>query len=364
MRILHVLTLVSDTGEYGGPVKVAREICNGLSYRGHQSEIIAGYKVSQSLNLGNYHETRVRCRAFTRTYYLSSLFSFEIVAKLFKKIKENDFVHIHFGRDLISITAAILCMVLQVPFALQTHGMICRTSSKIKILFDKIIVKTILKKAKNILVLNRQESEEFSSYNLGEKVLIIPNGIGRSLISPMKNKNNHLKIIFCARLDKNKGVQLFIDIANSRIGKNEYFEIYGPDFGELKFIEEQLTKTGCNKNLSYCGVKKSKDILQLLHESDLLILPSKVEFYPMIVLEALSVGTPVLVSPSCGIAKELSSINKNFVAESYSIDSFLVSYQELLENKGISRENLVIQSDLLFGIDKVIDQLLTVYQTH
>ena len=42
MRILHVLTLNSRNGEYGGPVRVARELCRELNNLGHVTHIFSG----------------------------------------------------------------------------------------------------------------------------------------------------------------------------------------------------------------------------------------------------------------------------------------------------------------------------------
>jgi hypothetical protein len=42
LRVLHVLTLNTKNGDYGGPVRVARELCRELSARRYDTEIFSG----------------------------------------------------------------------------------------------------------------------------------------------------------------------------------------------------------------------------------------------------------------------------------------------------------------------------------
>ena len=44
MRILHVVTLVDDKSSYGGPLTVAVNQCQELRRRGHDAQILAGWR--------------------------------------------------------------------------------------------------------------------------------------------------------------------------------------------------------------------------------------------------------------------------------------------------------------------------------
>ena len=48
MRILHVVTLVSPDGEYGGPVRVATNLSKALRDLGHDVTIAAGTRGFES----------------------------------------------------------------------------------------------------------------------------------------------------------------------------------------------------------------------------------------------------------------------------------------------------------------------------
>ena len=83
----------------------------------------------------------------------------------------------------------------------------------------------------------------------------------------------------------------------------------------------------------------------------------------MVILEALSVGTPVLVMPTCAISPLLSSYNQYFVAHEASIDGLIKSFEGLTQSlPSISRKSLVEFCAKNFSISKVCDELTAVYE--
>lgn len=61
LKILHVLTLMGANGEYGGPVKVARELSNiANSVNGVKSRIIGGTNFFQEIISSNEYFVPVR----------------------------------------------------------------------------------------------------------------------------------------------------------------------------------------------------------------------------------------------------------------------------------------------------------------
>ena len=102
----------------------------------------------------------------------------------------------------------------------------------------------------------------------------------------------------------------------------------------------------------------------MLARSNLLILPSKDEPFPMVILEALAVGTPVVVNPSCGFAKELEKIDPLFVSRTEDLNGLRNVFQEQLNNDFQSKNSTEIINYCRdnFGIETVVDQLLQTYR--
>ncbi len=113
----------------------------------------------------------------------------------------------------------------------------------------------------------------------------------------IKKKINTFRIAFVGRLDKEKGLNKFIEIAKY-IGGNKYkFSVYGNKKSQSQYY----------KNIKFYGWKEKK---QIYNNIDLLIVTSPIENCPFNVLEAKSYGVPTLTTSRGGI-KEIIKNNED-----------------------------------------------------
>jgi glycosyltransferase involved in cell wall biosynthesis len=363
LSILHVLTLNGRNGEYGGPVRVARELCSELNSRGHATHIFSGArKGSEPKPKPGLAESFVLVKPISKKLSVSSLWSWKLIRPLNKLIDNADVVHIHFARDLIPFLAALLSILKKKPFVTQTHGMIIsdgRTSTRVTDLF---LTKPLINRSKINLVLTEIEMSSVKTLNIKSPAKILPNGIAIDSSSKLINLSSN-RVVFCSRLDKRKGIDKFIELADSFRQSDLIFEIYGPDGGELDFCRNEIINRRLQDTLTYKGALPSDKVQEMLADAKVLILPSKNEPFPMVVLESLAVGTQVLVMPSCGFAETLRNFNEDFVSKSESstglVDSlgFQMSNSENLK----SRDEIKEFCSSVFGIASVTDELFATY---
>jgi glycosyltransferase involved in cell wall biosynthesis len=344
LSILHVLTLNGRNGEYGGPVRVARELCTELNRRGHRTHIFSGaLEGSIPIQKPGLRESHVVVKPLIKKIPVSSLWNWKLISHLSNAIKNSDVIHIHFARDLIPVLAAFLAILQRKPIITQTHGMVTPDSRTSIRAIDRLLIFRLMNKSMANLVLTSNELESVKKLDLKVPQIVLPNGIEIKWLG-IEEATSSKKIVFCSRLNKRKGVDKFIDLAENFHLSELEFEIYGPDGGELKFVETQIRERGLETTIRYCGPLEADKVQEILQKSRLLVLPSENEPFPMVVLEAMAVGTSVLIMPSCGLAPLLKVFDESLVATSESFDGLLESFiKQHQGNFFTNRKNEIIE---------------------
>lgn len=126
-----------------------------------------------------------------------------------------------------------------------------------------------------------------------DKILIKPNFIKDNSNVKIKNEDERKYFMFLGRLDKLKGIDKLI-IAWKDI-RNEELIVVGKGPEEEK-IKEYINENQIN-NVKLLGFKEKKEVIELLSYAKALIVPSQwYEGFPMTIVEALSVGTPIITT--------------------------------------------------------------------
>jgi len=110
-----------------------------------------------------------------------------------------------------------------------------------------------------------------------------------------------LSIGFLSRIHPKKGLDLLIE-ALSVVGFRYRLRIAGESESTyLATLKRLASDRGIDSNIEWVGWQNEKEKFPFLAELDLLALTSHNENFAITVIEALSVGTPVLISDRVGI---------------------------------------------------------------
>lgn len=155
-----------------------------------------------------------------------------------------------------------------------------------------------------IVTLTKNDCEKFKRDNID--AIIIPNMVSFAQCNQVAKLTSH-RIVAVGRLHYQKGFDRLLKIASRVLSQEQNWkiDIYGE--GELKEdLVNECGNLGLNGKVFFRGF--SDNIHHELLESSILILTSRYEGFPMILLEAMSVGLPI-VSFACpeGPADLLSS---------------------------------------------------------
>jgi len=173
--------------------------------------------------------------------------------------------------------------------------------------------KNMAESADTILVLTEKMKEEVLKFCHvdKERMKILPNGVDLASFKPQEKKkgNDIKKILYVGRLDLRKRVSDLID-AFKKVNDKITAELIIAGDGPLRENLERLSK---GYPIKFLGKIPHKDISHLYQKADLVVAPSSYEGFPLVTLEAMASGAPVLTSDSCpdlgGIQFETGNIN-------------------------------------------------------
>lgn len=159
---------------------------------------------------------------------------------------------------------------------------------------------------------------------------VIPNGVDTERFTPgVKKDRDYIEILFVSRLIERKGLQYVIpELKSIQEGTDKKIKLVvvgdGPYRPELERI---ATERQVSDMISFEGQKSKDGIVPYYQNADIFILPSKKEGMPNVVLEAMSCGLPIVMTP-CQGAKELIDGN-GYVSE---ISGFAAKVKELAKD--------------------------------
>ena len=121
-----------------------------------------------------------------------------------------------------------------------------------------------------------------------------------------REANRSLQVLFVGALIQRKGISYLMD-AIDRLGAEVELTIVGRRFQPNQQVDEALSRVRWFESLSH------GQVLDLMMESDVLILPSLCEAFGLVVTEALACGLPVVVTPNVGAADLVSDGREGFI---------------------------------------------------
>ena len=200
---------------------------------------------------------------------------------------------------------------LGVPYFIEPHCSLVKEALR-KSRFKKwiainIYLRSFLSKSRGAIFLN--EEEKAKSVKKTKRDLCIPNGIEIERSGRINNKKNTpIKILYLGRIDfRHKGIDKLISIIKRMSKETNEIEIHiygGGNEKEVALLKSEVEDIN-DQRYKFFGVAKGELKQTILNTYDIMIMTSRYEGLPVVVLEALSCGMPCIVTPGTNVLNML-----------------------------------------------------------
>lgn len=334
-----------------------------------------------------------------------SHFSPSLLWRVWKDAKKYDAIHIHSWWNLVSMGAVLICVLKGIKPIVSPRGMLgdyTFTPSKKRFhrIFGRWLLRhchfhaTTLMEAEEIVKrVGRKESEDrgqrlgVKSIEIvdlmaeesgdggpksgvqGEKfkvksskwrkkisIFVIHNIVQVPKPLPQRSRifDGTLKLIFLSRIHPKKGIELLLD-ALAEVAFPFELSIVGEGEGDyVKSLKFKVESLKLSDYIHWKGAVYGAEKFELLAAHDLFVLPSFNENFANVVIEAIAVGIPVLVSDQVGLYRYITQHHLGWVTPLDELNSHLEQvYLQFTKNKpDFSHGLALIQAPL---IDKYLN---------
>jgi len=209
-----------------------------------------------------------------------------------------DHLHAHFGTN--SAAVAALCHELGgLPYSFTVHG---------PEEFDKpefLGLEEKMHRAAFVVAISsfgKSQLYRWARHADWPKVQVIRCGVGEDLLrAPLTPVPAVPRLVCVARLSEQKGHLLLLEAAERLVRQGVEFELVLAGDGPLRApIEALVAQLGLSAHVRLAGWMSGDEVRKEILSSRALVLPSFAEGLPVVVMEALALGRPVITSAVAG----------------------------------------------------------------
>lgn len=262
---------------------------------------------------------------------LYQLFYFLEAAVLAHRLRRQGIRHIHNHIATSSCTVAMLAAKIRGgTFSFTMHGP--------HIFFEpyRWRLNEKIRQAKFVSCISnfcRSQGMLFVSPEHWDKLRIIHCGVEPELFTPVNHQGQGNRLLYVGRLAAMKGLPLLFE-ALSQL-KARYPEVKltvvgdGGEREEIKAIAQSLSLAN---QIDFVGYKSQAEVREYLQASDVFVLPSFAEGVPVVLMEAMAAGVPVLTTQIAGVPELVTHGNSGWLVPPGNVASLTEGLASLMDD--------------------------------
>lgn len=296
MRVLHVL----NTGKFSGAENVVCQIINmfkgdpeyNMAYCSYDGEI---RNALENRNINFFPVTKMEPQEIKR------------IIDLYKP----DVIHAHDMKA--GFTVARACG--KIPMISHIHNNAFNSRG---ISLKSLAYYYAAKKAKKIIWVSKSSFEGYAFHKaFQEKSIVLYNVIDQNeLFQRMKEdqRNYDYDVVYVGRITYQKNPQRLLNVVRLACDKMPNLKVAIVGTGELDDEIKSLCKDlHLEGNVSFLGFQSNP--LKMLYDSKVMIMTSRWEGTPMVALEAMALGVPIISTPTDGMNELIENGVNGYLAD-------------------------------------------------
>ena len=281
-----------------------------------------------------------------------------------------DVVHLH-GAFNLSNTA--ISRALRRPYVFSPHGgydpVSLRRSRTRKVAYRILFERRMLQRAASLVALTDAELADIRAFGATRPCEVIPNGVeppaedldAEAFRRELGLPHDALLAVFVGRLDVHrKGLDVLVRGVAEAPGW--HLALVGPRFRDVERLESMIVDLRLGDRVHLVCERHGRSLRESVCAADLFVLMSRWEGLPMVLLEALALGRPALVSAPVEGSVPVAGVGAGWVSEDADLGTVLREIARMgrdeLDKRG--REALLLSRR--FDWDSVAESYEAVYE--
>lgn len=304
---------------------------------GGMSTVIKEYTNSKYLkefDIKNIHTVVPGSKVKKILYGLNSM----VVMSYYLAFKKIDLVHIHTASGKSFFRKSIFIKIankFNKKIILHIHG---GTFEDVYLSADdstKYKITQNLNKCEKIVVLSKAWKNKIEKMTDSE-IVVINNSVN---VNEDNSYNvNSKKILFIGRIEKDKGIFDFIEMARELVQNDDSIKFTICGDGELEQTKQLIEKYNLQDKFELLGWVSKQEVERELKDTMIFILPSYKEAMPMAILESMSCGVPTIATNVGSIPEVIKDMENGRTFVPGDIKNLVNITKEMIENQKL-REN-------------------------
>ena len=390
LRILHVTPYFTAAWAYGGIPRIATTLVREQVRRGHRVTVCTTDAATASGRAGAVPLDLQPCpappdalrsgrSATSRTasaYHCQLFLPWGLGAFLKEHARDFDVAHLHACRNLPVTLAARHLRSAGVPYVCAPNGTapVIERRRLQKWAYDRLIGSRDLPGAQAVIAVTDAERRQLEAFGVAaDRIRVVPNPVdldehaapvARGRFRAAHRLGGGPVVLFLGKLTPRKRVDVLIDAFASGVGADARLVIAGNDMGAGPALVNQARALGVADRVTFTGLLSAAFRLEALADADV-VVPSADEVFGLVPLEALLVGTPVVVADDSGCGEIIRQTGGGIVAPLGNAGALADAIRHVLEAPDRWRQaasDAALQVRSRFSGAAVAEQLDAVYR--